>query len=492
MTPGASVRRGVALAWPLIGTLLVAFEALLRWALGAPPLGDITWLAVGWLEWVLLAPLVVVVAERVPYHASRRRFALVHAVGPFVFSAAHSSIYFGLRTLTLGAPGAPEAPHLSLREVWLSSLPRHLSLDVLVYSVTVLAAHVVFFLRDEWAREEERLALEQSIARTELDALRMQLPPELIRQKLDAIEQAIETDVVAAERQIMSFSAFLRDRLRRSEPVAELDTAHAGSSDDDPHNLPGPLPLAVRVLFIVSVIPLLLLVFEAFAAVSALMQGRTVPWRAVGQNISLAWFAWPVTLLMVWLGSRVKRIAALIVAAAAVPPLWDLAVHTVHAGWPAARKYLLSSGRPVDFLAFFAIALGALAYQRYHDWRKRTIEVAELDAVLLRSRARLLRLQLNPHFLFNTLNSIAALLEDERDAARRMTARLRHFVDRVLLTTNQQEVPLGEELDLLATYFAIENVRFGERLQLELDIADGAASALVPSFLLQPLVENAR
>ncbi|HEX8255374.1 MAG TPA: histidine kinase, partial [Thermoanaerobaculia bacterium] len=399
-----------------------------------------------------------------------------------------------LRTLTLGAPGGAEAPDRSLREVWVELLPRHLALDVLVYSVTVLAAHVVFFLRDEWAREEERLALEQRIARTELDALRMQLPPELIGQKLEAIEQAIETDVVAAERQIMSFSAFLRDRLRQPDTVGEIDSVPAGIGDDldaDPHTLPGPLPLGARVLFIVSIIPLLLLLFEAFGAVSALVQGRAIPWVAVARNISLAWFSWPVTLLMVWLGSRVKRIASLVIAAAAAPPLWDLAFQTIRSGWPAAREYRLASGRPVDFLVFFAIATGALAYRRYQDWRKRAIEVAELDAVLLRARARLLRLQLNPHFLFNTLNSIAALLEDERNAARRMTARLRHFVDRVLVTTDQQEVPLGQELELLQTYFAIENVRFGERVKLELDIAEDAASALVPSFLLQPLVENA-
>ncbi|HEX8255697.1 MAG TPA: hypothetical protein VF846_21340, partial [Thermoanaerobaculia bacterium] len=58
------VRGGIALAWPSIGALLIGVEALLRWALAAEPAGDVTWLAVGWMEWVLLAPLVILVAER--------------------------------------------------------------------------------------------------------------------------------------------------------------------------------------------------------------------------------------------------------------------------------------------------------------------------------------------------------------------------------------------------------------------------------------------
>jgi two-component sensor histidine kinase len=223
--------------------------------------------------------------------------------------------------------------------------------------------------------------------------------------------------------------------------------------------------------------------------VQALAQGKPIELHT--ELILLSFFTWPVTLLMVWLGARVKRVWLIAIAAAAAPALWDFAIEGVRSGWDAAVMFLVRTNRTIDFLVFFAIALGALAYERYLTWRRNAAEVAELDSVLLRTRARLLRLQLNPHFLFNALNSIAALLDDERDAARRMSAQLRNFVDRVLATSDRQEVPLGEELDLLSAYFAIENVRFGDRLQLDLDVARGADGALVPSFFLQPLVENA-
>ena len=110
---------------------------------------------------------------------------------------------------------------------------------------------------------------------------------------------------------------------------------------------------------------------------------------------------------------------------------------------------------------------------------------------MLRTRATLLRLQLNPHFLFNSLNSVAALLEDDASTAQRMTAELRHFVVRVLERSDREEVPLSEELDSLAAYVAIENIRFDGRAELVIAASDDAQGALVPSFLLQPLVENA-
>jgi LytS/YehU family sensor histidine kinase len=110
---------------------------------------------------------------------------------------------------------------------------------------------------------------------------------------------------------------------------------------------------------------------------------------------------------------------------------------------------------------------------------------------MLRTRATLLRLQLNPHFLFNSLNSVAALLDDDASTAERMAAELRHFVVRVLERSDREEVPLSEELDSLAAYVAIENIRFAGRAELVIAASDDAQGALVPSFLLQPLVENA-
>jgi signal transduction histidine kinase len=103
-----------------------------------------------------------------------------------------------------------------------------------------------------------------------------------------------------------------------------------------------------------------------------------------------------------------------------------------------------------------------------------------------------LRYQLQPHFLFNTLNAISTLIVERRtDEASRMVSRLSDFLRHTLAGSDAQEVPLVDEIEFARQYLAIEQVRFGDRLEVGFDIAEGTGRALVPSLLLQPLVENA-
>lgn len=127
-------------------------------------------------------------------------------------------------------------------------------------------------------------------------------------------------------------------------------------------------------------------------------------------------------------------------------------------------------------------------YQRYQDRATRT---AELEKRLVEARLQALQIQLNPHFLFNTLHAISALMHQDVDAADRMITRLGELLRHALESTDQQEVPLSEELDFLKRYLEIEQTRFGDRIQIQLDIAPDTSELLVPNLILQPLVENA-
>jgi LytS/YehU family sensor histidine kinase len=102
-----------------------------------------------------------------------------------------------------------------------------------------------------------------------------------------------------------------------------------------------------------------------------------------------------------------------------------------------------------------------------------------------------LKMQLHPHFLFNTLHSISALIPRDPEAADAMLGQLSDLLRLTLDRIGTQEVPLKEELDFVQKYVEIERARFGERLQVEFDIAPETLDALVPNMLLQPLVENA-
>ena len=116
--------------------------------------------------------------------------------------------------------------------------------------------------------------------------------------------------------------------------------------------------------------------------------------------------------------------------------------------------------------------------------------VLETEVTAREAEVRALRAQLNPHFLFNSLNSINALVGSDPEGARRMCENLGSFLRRTLALGARDRVPLAEELELVDQYFGIERVRFGERLSVERYIETGAETCLVPPLLLQPLVEN--
>jgi sensor histidine kinase YesM len=115
----------------------------------------------------------------------------------------------------------------------------------------------------------------------------------------------------------------------------------------------------------------------------------------------------------------------------------------------------------------------------------------ELSALVREAELKALKSQLQPHFLFNSLNSISALTALDAAAARNMCLRLADFLRQILRMGGQHEIPLGEELALVENFLTVEQVRFGSRLQFVKRVDTEALGCLVPSLLLQPLVENA-
>ena len=124
-------------------------------------------------------------------------------------------------------------------------------------------------------------------------------------------------------------------------------------------------------------------------------------------------------------------------------------------------------------------------------YRDRELRGAQLTAELSRAQLQALKMQLKPHFLFNTLNSISALMYTDVDAADTMLARLSDFLRLTLDRELDQEVTLHEELEFIRRYLEIEKVRFEDRLTVNVDVAADVEDARVPTLALQPLVENA-
>jgi LytS/YehU family sensor histidine kinase len=145
------------------------------------------------------------------------------------------------------------------------------------------------------------------------------------------------------------------------------------------------------------------------------------------------------------------------------------------------------------FLILYASILALdFTIESHRRLAQRETEAARLSEQLSRAQFDALRRQLEPHFLFNTLNAIAGLIREQRnDDAVSMIAGLSDLLRRVLDDSGRQEVPLDEEMEFLTTYLEIQKTRFGDRLQINLDVARETLSARVPSLILQPMVENA-
>jgi two-component system LytT family sensor kinase len=473
------------------GICMLLLDTLLRVAIGIRvPLATLLWNCTAWLLWAILTPVVVRVATAFRYrHGARLRFFLVHGVTMLTLTIAQRSLYVLLRTLVRGTPGRPGQSFL---EVVIQGLPPQLMVGLFVSGLTILATQMTFFLQGARRRDEERLALERWLAQAELDLYKLQLPVAVVNERLLEIERTIPRDAERAELLIEQFGAFLRESLAAVNVHADVDEiAH---DEDEWEEEPSPAwPLPLRFLLLFSIIPATHLVINAIGVTAGtgnltLTQAAEV---VLLDNARASVVYFPVTLMMVWLGSRVRRIAVLVAVAVVLAFTWHLGVMTVTDGARQARESLEPAGLFLDSLLNFGVALGALAHARYRTWRATAAEVAQLETRVLHTRSALLRLQLNPHFLFNTLNSVAALLEEDTAAAARMAAQLRQFVVRVLESPEGEQVLLAEELESLVAYVAIENVRFAGRVELDIRVDENARCALVPSFLLQPLVENA-
>lgn len=171
--------------------------------------------------------------------------------------------------------------------------------------------------------------------------------------------------------------------------------------------------------------------------------------------------------------------------------IWDSHTHAFRVPWIVLKSMFLAS--VVDDItgAYITIALIAHALLYYRRYRERELRAAQLEAQLAKVHLQTLKSQLQPHFLFNTMHSISALMFTDVNAADRMMGRLSELLRLSLENTGTQITTLNRELEFVNCYLDIEKVRFEERMNIVFEVAPEALDAEVPHLLLQPLVDNA-
>ncbi len=239
--------------------------------------------------------------------------------------------------------------------------------------------------------------------------------------------------------------------------------------------------------------------------ISSAKAGLEVTWKqAVGYALG-DWYVFAaLSIPVVWLarrfdfesGHRRRSLAVHLPGSL----LFSLAYMVLRAGigrWQSEASFaeafqpLLVKTWHFNLLIYWVIVAVSFAFNYYRKYRERELRAVELEKRLAQAKLQALQMQLNPHFLFNTLHSISSLMHQDTEAADRMIVRLSDLLRAALESSDTQEVTLREELDILERYLGIEQIRFGNRLTVKMDIAPGTLDARVPNFILQPLVENA-
>jgi signal transduction histidine kinase len=166
-------------------------------------------------------------------------------------------------------------------------------------------------------------------------------------------------------------------------------------------------------------------------------------------------------------------------------------LHMDPRSWAESYRDMLARAFAGHLLMYASLLAVLHAVASHQALRERELQTSRLEAQLAQAQLAVLRTQLQPHFLFNTLHAVSALMARDVTAARRVLSRLSELLRQSLDVDAEPEVPLREELDFLERYLDIQRTRFEDRLRVALHVEPEALEVAVPRLLLQPLVENA-
>jgi two-component system LytT family sensor kinase len=237
---------------------------------------------------------------------------------------------------------------------------------------------------------------------------------------------------------------------------------------------------------------------------AAVLTGQSIPARANPLSVTIisASFWALVTPLIMILARRIRdsqlgRVskilvhvcAFLLVQTADVMVYWVSTMYLTT--WDRAFVPMYFSLVTFNALAYLVVSASILALDAQETIRSRTTRESQLEAQLALAQFHALRAQLHPHFLFNALNAVSSLIHSDPQRADRMLSRISELLRTAIATAPHAEVSLMDEMEFNRRYLDVERMRYGDRLDVHIDMAGETFDALVPNMLLQPLVENA-
>jgi two-component system, LytTR family, sensor kinase len=243
---------------------------------------------------------------------------------------------------------------------------------------------------------------------------------------------------------------------------------------------------------------LLVVVFAVSSSLTLMLNYQPPRWRYTLTMAATEWYVWAAfTPLVAWLANRLRsssrwwQVPILVTAGLPIAFVKVTLTRVLRRVSDGGAPYFQLDDLVVQYLIYAAIVLFTYVWLHYRRSQERELRTSQLEGLLAESRLQMLSMQLQPHFLFNTLNTIAELVHQQPAAAERMIGGLSHLLRETLHAGLVDRIPLNQELQLVERYIEIQRARFGERLTVDVAVEDDSVRhALVPSLLLQPFVEN--
>ena len=244
----------------------------------------------------------------------------------------------------------------------------------------------------------------------------------------------------------------------------------------------------------------LVAVFAVSSSLTYALTYQPPRWQYTLTMAATEWYVWAAfTPLLAWLSRRFRisrphwwRVPILAAAGVPVAFIKVTVTRVLRGAVGGGDEYFQITDLVTQYLIYWSIVLAVHVWQHHRAAQQQELRTSQLEALLAQTRLQMLSMQLQPHFLFNTLNTIAELVHQQPDAAEKMIGGLSRLLRETLHAGAGAvgRVPLTRELEVLDHYIEIQRARFGDRLCVDVTVDPSAREALVPSLLLQPLVEN--
>jgi len=468
------------------------------------------WEFIGCYLWLLLIAPISYLIRHYPIKKGKiLRHGLLHFLSSIVVAAIHLCGQFFVGKLVFSFIGYPCAP-LNFADV--GTTIYKLTWRIPAYLVIAVVCHMLACYHR--LREEEwKIAhLESDLAEARLQALKARINPELIFRAFSEIAELIHQDVKKATQRIVQLADNLRSSLTSTadrKPPLNLRPQSQMTAIDAAHDLQfspqKPGELQWRWLSACWII--VGLFFSARMELGRFVQGGSFSWTGL-VFVGAPWVLWAIlTPFLLRLCERFplesKHLAkSLSVHIPLSLSVWILTMisamiteNTINemTGKPSKDLLLdaIGAGLTKHLLIYWSFVFFVTANRYYSHYVQKELTVSSLELQLTSAHLQALKMQLHPHFLFNTLHALIGLIQEARQAAQRMLHQLKTFLQMTLQQMTIQMVPLQQELEFLKYYLEIQKTRFQDRLIVNVESDPAALRVPVPNLILQPLVENA-